>query len=341
MPSLFIAQNLTSERKRSNLNTAANSSEPDRQILSFSAGFFSDEAYIAPANTDKNPTASFQEAYPEAQTSYYNLLRHRFLLLRSTLRCTPPATAIASLDGSHPISLPRNNVPARKEWRRLTLIVDPQMVQLACMDSDSVLGVLQIMARGLSDNVRSGDAADIRRLGAWVWGLLGKCRDVGELSTEEVGDIRDLGKRAAKILEKVRESEEAGEEEEEEEGEEEEEEGEEGQEDKKNEKALDPEGQEEPGAPDTDPKAEESNTYEVEMSGDAFQPDELAVAKARLQARLQDNEDTGPDDPSDGEELAKQTRAMLDMIITTVGEFFGQRDLLKAREVWTGPHGPA
>ena len=30
----------------------------------------------------------------------------------------------------------------------------------------------------------------------------------------------------------------------------------------------------------------------------------------------------------------KQTRAMLDMIITIVGEYYGQRDLLTAREIW-------
>jgi regulator of vacuolar morphogenesis len=31
----------------------------------------------------------------------------------------------------------------------------------------------------------------------------------------------------------------------------------------------------------------------------------------------------------------QQARVLLDMIITIVGEFFGQRDLLDAREVWT------
>lgn len=40
-------------------------------------------------------------------------------------------------------------------------------------------------------------------------------------------------------------------------------------------------------------------------------------------------------------EVAMQTRAMLDMIITVVGEYFGQRDLLKEREVWIGSSSPA
>jgi regulator of vacuolar morphogenesis len=329
MPSLFIAEGLQKGPAPSHSNAPVNSSERDRQKSSFKAGFYMDEAYIAPANSDEKSPTSLEKVYPEAQASYYNLLRHRFLLLRSTLRCSPPAAAIAGLDDSHPISLPRNHAPARKEWRRLTLVVDPQMVQLACMDSESVLSVLQVIARGLSDNVRSGDTAGIRRLGAWIWGLLGKCREVGELSTEEVGEIRDLGKRAAKILEKVREAEEAGEEAEEEEAYEDSIPGEAYQ-----------DGQEEPATLSTEHKAEYLDTHDVEMASDADRPDELAAAKARLQARLRDSEDAIPDDNTDRETRVKQIRAMLDMIITVVGEFFGQRDLLEAREVWTGPQTP-
>lgn len=329
MPSLFISRNSKNGATTSNSNALVNSSESDPQKSSFTGGFFADEAYIAPVNSsDQNAVASLEKVYSEAQASYYNLLRHRFLLLRSTLRCTPPATAIADLDDSHPISLPRNNAPARKEWRRLTLAVDPQMAQLACMDSESVLGVLQVMARGLSDNVRSGDAACIRRLGAWAWGLLGKCREVGEMSTEEVGEIRDIGKRAAKILEKVREAEEA-----------------EGAEDEESYDDSEPDEddgheKDESAASEVDQRIEESDTHDVVMSGDADQPDELVAAKASLQARLQDHEHAAPDDIYDEESLVKQTRAMLDMIITVVGEFFGQRDLLEAREIWTGPHTP-
>ncbi|KAJ5235345.1 uncharacterized protein N7469_004513 [Penicillium citrinum] len=306
MPSLFIAQS-------------------SKDATSFTHGFFEDEAYIAPAKPDEKTDAFLQSLYPEAQNSYYDLLRYRFLLLRSTLKCTPPAAVIAGLDDSHPISLPRKNAAARKEWRRLILAVDPQMAQLACMDLESVLGVLQILARGLSDNVRSGDAPGIRRLGAWAWSLLGKCREIGELSTEEVGEIRDIGKRAAKILEKVREAEDVEVEAEEEADED---------------SNVEENGQDEPEEPLTEiePMPEVSDTPDMPMPDDANQPDELAAAKERLQARLQDNSQHAmSDDTSDGTDLVTQTRAMLDMIITVVGEFFGQRDLLEAREIWTGP----
>ena len=275
----------------------------------------------------KDTAAAPKDPYPEAQASYYNLLRHRFILLRSTLKCSPPASAIAALDDAHPISLPRKVEAARKEWRRLVMSVEPQMVQLACMDMDSVLAVLQIMARMMSDVLRSEDSVQIRRIGAWAWGLLGKCREVGELSTEEVGDIRDIGKRAVKILQKIQEAD---------------------KQQTEDDEASDL-GQEYPphdagqeGATDGHAgggKDQENQEEQKPVNGDdAAMPDavgvtdELEAAKARLQAKFQDTVNDGIDE--EAEYVANQTHAMLDMIIMVVGEFFGQRDLLESREIW-------
>lgn len=302
--------------------TAAQSAVP--QARPFPAGFFEDEAYVAPSHS-KSTHAPSEELFPEAQKSYYNLLRHRFRLLRSTLRCAPPISAISALDDSHPISLPRNNETARKEWRRLVLAVEPQMAQLACMDQSSVLGVLGIAARELSDIVRSGDADRLRRMGAWAWGLLGKCREVGELATGEVGTIRDLGKRAVKISHKFREAE--------------------NNQPAENEEA-DAFGSDSGETPKSQgsnlqdqpcPEAPEqvSDGHESAMPDASDQPAELEVAKARLQAKLQSKTEIHSTADLEGADAAQQTRALLDMVITIVGEFFGQRDLLEAREVWT------
>lgn len=306
--------------------------KPDDQT-----GVYTDGVYIAPPVSGVGGMVSVkpshledQNLYSEAQMSYYNLLRHRFLLLRSTLKCAPPLDSISALDESHPISLPRNSFMAKKEWRRLLLAVDPQMVQLACMDMDSVLGVLGIMARLMSENFRSGDVERVRRIGAWAWGLLGKCREVGQLGTEEVGEVRDLGKRAVKILQRMRE------------------------EDEKNELArLD-----EASSVEEDENQQDDHAPAPPEEGNVEADDaaELEAAKARLQARLQgeaqeesvaeavqpaaeqETADTATEAEADIEnratDLAGQIRAMLDMIITVVGEFYGQRDLLSKREIW-------
>lgn len=311
-------------------------------------GVYTDGVYAASASITTGATGPLdiaQTTYSDAQASYYNLLHHRFLLLRSILKCTPPPAAIAALDDSHPISLPRHSKVACKEWRRLLLAVDPQTVQLACMDMDSVLGVLGIMARLMSENVRSGDAERIRRIGAWAWGLLSKCRDVGQLGTEEVGEIRDLGKRAVKILRKMQE------------------------EDEKNNQLLAEGGDASDKESDEDDQADDQGHAEgpedqpnavsdpVSVDGpDQDMPDAekespadvLEQAKSRLQAKIQDSEDEPPineteisePEPSTEDlafEASMQTRAMLDMIITVIGEYYGQRDLLEARELWMGP----
>jgi hypothetical protein len=67
---------------------------------------------------------------------------------------------------------------------------------------------------------------------------------------------------------------------------------------------------------------------------DTSEQSQLEAAKARLQAQIQDRVDICDPTESDNAELLKQTRALLDMVITVVGEFYGQRDLLEAREIW-------
>ena len=297
---------------------------PGPQSSSLPAGFFEDEAFIAPANANKTTAAPLEGAFPEAQNICYDLLRHRFRLLRSTLRCTPPADAIAALDDSHPISLPRGHEAARKVWRRLILSVDPHMTQLACMDSHTVLGALGIVARELSDVVRHQKAESIRRMGAWIWGILGKCREVGELSTEDVGAIRDLGKRAVKICEKI---------------------GEESS--RYAQDGCDSDAGEDNSIRNASPQVgsghDVSKQTGVVGTGDSDMPDaaeeldNLEAAKARLQAQLLGEDDTQPAGGADQEEkdyVLQLTQAMLDMILTIVGEFFGQRDLLEARQTW-------
>lgn len=198
------------------------------------------------------------------------------------------------------------------------------MVQVACMDIDSVFNVLRVLARSLSEYVRSGDAGTVRRVGAWIWALLGRCRDVGQLDTERVGEIRDLGKRAIKILSKMNEDEPRkmtaataaweGEEQEEEEEEE----------------KMD---------------SAEDHSEQDDIEPEAAPSAELEAAKARLGVKLQAMdglEQQAPvetvgngDSSNEAGNVAEGARAMLDMIITIVGEYYGQGDLLAAREeVW-------
>jgi hypothetical protein len=287
------------------------------------------------------------------QSEYRNLLHHRFLLLRSTLRCSPPASAINALDDSHPISFPSQVKRARADWRHFLLNVNPQMVQLACMDYASVLAVLNLLGHLLGETVKSENIVRIRRVGAWVWGLLGRCREIGQMSSEEVGEIRHLGKRTTKILEKLRsiernqtrheatfrhDSDEAD-------GDNDEDHHEAGD-DSGNDNVQDMDGNVEMTEPAENGPTSDSLPIELGNPPDA---EALSAAKLRLQALIHnaeslENEHNG-DESADlkhdngseevqSESMRAETRAMLDMIITIVGEFYGQRDLLDCRDVW-------
>ncbi|KAJ5774049.1 hypothetical protein N7457_008945 [Penicillium paradoxum] len=369
LPGLFSGPVKATNLPESPSNVQVDAKPPKAPDTPLPEVFLVDDAYIAPVeDLNKNKLAhsslKLDEIYPEMQTSYYGLLRHRFLLLRSTLRCSPPADAINALDNDHPISLPRNAGSAHKAWRRLLVTVDPQMVQLACMDMESVLAVLEILARMVSDVVRSEDAQRVRRIGVWAWGLLGKCWEVGQLSSQEVGIIRNLGKRATTILHKVQELEKQFEEEADWS---ESDSLEDHQQRTPVEKEAETEGDAQPEStaqyseetkqevpPEPTARGEKDTTQEAvsesveapdsSMPDASVEPSELEAAKARLQAQLQNNPDSiqtsansdyeDYEGYNDYEELTKQTHALLDMIITVVGEFFGQRDLLEARDVW-------
>lgn len=308
---------------------------------------YSDGVFASIAQTS-TAAAAIEDA-DDPQEIYYNLLHHRFRLLRSTLKCTPPASLISALDTHHPVSHPANSSRARSEWRELLQRVDPQMVQLACMDTDSVYLVLRTVARLLSSATTGGDIAYVKRIGAWVWGLLGRCKDSGEMSSEEVGEIRDLGKRAVKILVKIREEENRDEFFKRGEG------GDSEDEDEWTEFSDEREG----GRLDGTENAATSN--EVQEGGQSHphgDGDDLEVAKERLQQKLEsqlpgdkdeqpNNEDGGHGDDGaieegeddegprpDESDIKRESRALLDMIISLVGEFYGQRDLLESRDLW-------
>ena len=286
-----------------------------------------------------------EESSTDAQSLYYALLRRRFLLLRSTLRCSPPLSVVTALDDSHPISIPQSSKAAHFEWRRLLPAVDPQMAQLACMDVGSVLRVLDITGGLMSKIVRDRDAIKIRRISAWIWGLLGRCRDLGELGSEDVAEIRGLGKRAVTILTRLRDSElKLNDIESYEEGQSSDfEDAVAGEEVETNgvTEQLDA-NEHDHQCEDLDATTDCCDTKEslltqkdIENTESQQDSESLEEAKTRLRDRLQLRDEKKPlEVDEEAINISRQIRAMLDMVVTVVGEFYSQRDLLNARDIW-------
>jgi len=104
-----------------------------------------------------------------------------------------------------------------------------------------------------------------RRVGTWAWAVLGRCPDSGQMVSEEVSEVRALGKAAVALLHA---------------------------------EDLDADDEEEPQADEA----------EGPLPGDAQYHEKTTIESA--------------------------SRVALDMIITIVGEVYGQRDLLERREMW-------
>ena len=286
-------------------------------------GFFhDDEAFVATPDPAARIALSINGLL-DAQDAYYESLIRRFKQIQAMLQRTPPLSAIETLTSSHPISLPPESERAKQQWRVLLLNQEPQMVQLGCMDMETILELAKLLKSLLANTVRGRSRERIQNLGAWIWGVLAKCDDIGQLRGEEVSELREIGKRAVGLLVGIRD---------------------------KSGKAYGCDSEDEGEANEEDQEGEvredEVEKPRLDTSASGHGTEDLARAKARLREQLAIKENGLPLEPGDvstnakvgpdrgGVRVEQQIRMMLDMIITVVGDCYGQRDLLEFRDVW-------
>ncbi|KAL2019589.1 hypothetical protein VTK56DRAFT_9486 [Thermocarpiscus australiensis] len=322
--------------------------------------------------------------------AYYASLTRQFLALRALLHRTPPPELVAALPRDHGTEVGSFGAKSWtfRVWTRRIRHTDPLPVQIAALDRQSVLKLLRVILGGKF--IRRG--YELReRTSRWIWALLARLPDRGEMDYTEVGWVRELGKRAVLMMVSIaqmaalREEVEGDLEGEEIDGDEEE--GEEyigemvvddGEGYGMDESRVPASSNSENGQPrqpgvDTesrpaDPVADEDDgSQEIDMdiddgeasdepatttTGNQDLEADIAAAKARLLARLEDAPDTQQEDElvaaavDDGEQQQNgkektmfdeararvNMRATLNMILTVAGEFYGQRDLLEFRD---------
>jgi hypothetical protein len=135
----------------------------------------------------------------DPQLAYFDSILSRFEILRAQLQQTPPPEAVAKLGVTHPILSPtktKKNHSLAKWWRSQMQSINPLPAQIASMDKSIVLRALRSLTGGRL--LRSG--ADINvSVSLWAWALLARLPERGELSSEEIGVVRELGKRAVLV----------------------------------------------------------------------------------------------------------------------------------------------
>lgn len=131
----------------------------------------------------------------EIRDAYFAALTRQYLSLRTILRTDPPQSAISSLPSSNPTQVGKlgANSSTYARWSGLIKATDPLPAQIAAMHKDSVIRLVRVMLNGKS--FREGH--ELReRTSRWLWALLARLPDRGELDYQEIGWIRELGKRA-------------------------------------------------------------------------------------------------------------------------------------------------
>ncbi|KAI5286754.1 hypothetical protein KEM52_001878, partial [Ascosphaera acerosa] len=194
---LAYLRSVRSEAQRLPPVMAAEVGDNDAQLeyasRQYDDGGFVDGVWVAASSSGRahyrDRDCDLMEAVePDAQEECYASLCRRFEHLRETLHQQVPLDVVTNLDVNgegRPTYLPRRSKRARQQWSRLLETTDPTMVQIACMELESVLEALRLAAEKMAAVVEEGDPAAVRRLSTWIWGLLGRCREVGQLSSDE------------------------------------------------------------------------------------------------------------------------------------------------------------
>jgi hypothetical protein len=356
-------------------------------------GYYEDGAYVATSQAVWESPDPAEGEEIDQQTRYFNTIIARHEFLRAQLQETPPVEVLEALGQDHPTHIGKLTVAIAKWWRWKMRTVDPRPAQIASMDKSTVLRLLGLLTGGTL--LKRGAEVEVG-VSRWAWSLLARLPERGELTSEEIGVVRELGKKAVLIGMGLRENQnwEEGMQEVEKDFNEEEHEELPG---RINEDEIELDLQDEkvnledsendaeisatdllgggsfigPRLPDEKPSTTQDDTNgvaipkavsvhegggedhdttseeegELSSEGVPGDPDALAAARARILARL-DQEQT---DDSDADELVEaeiqdakdkraaalwNTKATVDMIVTVAGELYGQRDLLEFRGAW-------
>jgi hypothetical protein len=145
---------------------------------------------------DVGEEAEEEEDVKDPRFAYFDSILLRYETLRAQLLQTPPREAVEKLDKDHPTYLGRLNTEVARWWRWKMREVDPVPAQVACMDKNTVLRLLGLLTTGTL--LKRGAEVQMG-VSRWAWSLLSRLPERGELTSEEIGVVRELGKKAVLV----------------------------------------------------------------------------------------------------------------------------------------------
>ena len=136
------------------------------------------------------------EVGADSHLAYFDSILTRFETLHTQLAQIPPPEVIRRLGKDNPTHVGKLNTEFARWWRWKMRTVDPLPVQIACMEKSTVLRLLGLLTGGTL--LKKGAEVEVG-VSRWVWGLLARLPERGELTSEEIGIIRELGKKAVLV----------------------------------------------------------------------------------------------------------------------------------------------
>ncbi|KAJ4218971.1 hypothetical protein NW759_008125 [Fusarium solani] len=208
-PKVQIGPQLPADFERDDDADQDDEGPTDRSIyetgIGDSRGYYEDGAYVGLPEWAEEDDYEEGEA-PEYEDddfdeeraiheAYFASLMDQYLHLRSVLHTKPPSNALSRLSPSQATTAApfgHQSSPIGV-WSRLLRTTDPHPLQLALMSKDTILRILRVLLGGKF--LRRGYTLP-ERTSRWLWALLARLPDKGELNYAEIGWVRDLGRRA-------------------------------------------------------------------------------------------------------------------------------------------------
>ncbi|EME38849.1 hypothetical protein DOTSEDRAFT_180773 [Dothistroma septosporum NZE10] len=150
--------------------------------------YLEDGGYVgAPAST-----TAVENDLADPQKVFTNALKYRFLTHRKLLHLPTTVEALATLGDGYPISFPQGNSKAYAEWHRLLSSERPNLAQLRSLEQETVFDLLALLQKHFMRRDKNIDS----NVSTWIWSLLARLDDVGNMDNNQVYPLRALGKRA-------------------------------------------------------------------------------------------------------------------------------------------------
>ncbi|KAI0400939.1 hypothetical protein F4802DRAFT_583067 [Xylaria palmicola] len=170
--------------------------EDDEEGEKDGAGSASDNDLDASESGEDRPHNSSAD---EIRDAYFASITNRYLALRKLLQISPPGSAVNALPATNPTEVGawKRGVDTFRKWENRLKETDPLPAQVAAMHKDSVFRLLRVL---LARKFLRKRTQLHERTSRWIWALLARLPDKGELDYMEVGWIRELGKRAVLMM---------------------------------------------------------------------------------------------------------------------------------------------